>query len=121
MDGVAMTLAGGADETLLFDASGVFQTPTGGTVQYAAFGLSNGATALSITIDYTPANGSDTTQFSSGFLVSSLLQDGAGTGRLSGLEVAEDGLVLGNYTNGEALALGRIIMADFPNAQGLRQ
>jgi flagellar hook protein FlgE len=121
MDDTAMTPAGGADETLLFDGSGVYQTPAGGTVQYAAFGLSNGATPLSITIDYTPANGSATTQFSSGFLVSSLLQDGAGTGRLSGLEVAEDGLVLGNYTNGETLALGRIVMADFPNAQGMRQ
>ena len=42
-------------------------------------------------------------------------------GVVHGTAVAEDGLVLGNYTNGEALALGRIIMADFPNAQGLRQ
>ncbi len=121
LDGAAMTPAVGADETLAFDASGVYQTPAGGTVQYAAFGLSNGATALSLTLDYTPSTGSDTTQFSSGFLVSSLLQDGAGTGRLSGLEVADDGLVQGNYTNGESLALGKIIMADFPNAQGLRQ
>ncbi|MEM7209396.1 MAG: flagellar hook protein FlgE [Pseudomonadota bacterium] len=121
IDGVALVPAAGADETLVFDASGVFQTPAGGSVQYDPSGLANGANALALTIDYTPDDGSDTTQFSSGFVVSSLLQDGAGTGRLSGLEVTEDGLVQGNYTNGESLALGRIILSDFPNPQGLRQ
>lgn len=121
IDGNAITPAAGADETLVFNPSGVFQTPAGGTVQYSPSPLANGASPLSITVDYTPAAGTDSTQFSSGFLVSSLLQDGAGTGRLNGLEVGDNGLVRGNYTNGEARSLGRIIISDFTNAQGLRQ
>ncbi len=67
------------------------------------------------------ANGTDTTQFSSPFSIASLTQNGAGTGRLNGLEVTEDGTVQGNYTNGESRALGKLVIADFPNAEGLRQ
>jgi flagellar hook protein FlgE len=37
------------------------------------------------------------------------------------LEVTEDGTVMANYTNGKSRALGKVVIADFPNAQGLRQ
>ena len=109
-------------EILTFSSSGVFLTPAGGLVDYDPLTLSNGAAPLDITTDFTPGAGTEhSTQFSSGFLLSSLQQDGVGTGRLSGLEIAEDGTVRASYTNGDARALGKVLMADFPNPQGLRQ
>ena len=110
------------NEILTFNSSGVFQTPAGGLVDHAALTLSNGAAPLDITVDFTPGAGTEhTTQFSSGFLLSSLQQNGVSTGRLSGLEVTEDGVVRASYTNGTATALGKVMMADFSNPQGLRQ
>ncbi|HBA35693.1 MAG TPA: flagellar hook protein FlgE [Gammaproteobacteria bacterium] len=108
-------------EDLAFNASGILTTPADGLVHYSPETLTNGANPLSLTLNYLSANGTDTTQFSSPFSIASLTQNGAGTGRLNGLEVTEDGTVQGNYTNGESRALGKLVIADFPNAEGLRQ
>jgi len=51
-------------------------------------------TPLAFTLDFT-----GTTQFGSPFGVNNLTQDGFTSGRLSGLSVANDGTVVGNYTN----------------------
>jgi flagellar hook protein FlgE len=53
--------------------------------------------------------------------VSTLLQDGYTTGRLTGLEITQDGVVQARYTNGQATALGQIALANFPNPQGLQE
>jgi flagellar hook protein FlgE len=49
-----------------------------------------------------------------------LSTDGYATGRLTGLDIAEDGLMRATFSNGTTQPLGQIAMADFPNAQGLR-
>lgn len=59
------------------------------------------------------------TQFGSEFGVSSVDQNGFATGQLSGLEINDTGEVFARYTNGEALILGQVAMAAFPNDQGL--
>jgi flagellar hook protein FlgE len=59
------------------------------------------------------------TQFGSNFGVSSVDQDGFAAGQLSGLEIADTGEIFARYTNGEALIFGQIVMASFPNEQGL--
>jgi flagellar hook protein FlgE len=61
------------------------------------------------------------TQFSAGFEVTSLEQDGLTVGRLTGVEIGPDGLVKATYSNGSAQPLGRIAMARFRNEQGLTQ
>ncbi len=60
------------------------------------------------------------TQFGSLFSVSELTQDGYAAGRLAGFSVASDGTVLARYTNGQVIAKGQVVLANFTNPQGLR-
>lgn len=119
IDSTPMTPSG--SETLNFNPSGILTNPGSGTIAYNPQTLTNGANPLSLTVNLTDPLGTDTTQFSSPFSIASLTQNGAGTGRLNGLEVTEDGIIQANYTNGESRALGKLVIADFPNAEGLRQ
>lgn len=59
-------------------------------------------------------------QFGSVFAVNNVNQNGYTTGRLSGLDVDETGVIFARFTNGEAQILGQIAMADFNNIQGLQ-
>ena len=61
------------------------------------------------------------TQYGSDFAVNGLSQDGFSTGRLTGLDISDTGVVSARYTNGQSSALGKIALANFPNVQGLRQ
>lgn len=103
---------------LNFDAAGNLTSTTPAPIQTAAIPLTNGANDLQITIDL--ANNTPT-QFAANFQVTALSQDGFTTGRLSGLSVSEDGLIVANYTNGQSDALGKVALANFTNPQGLKQ
>jgi flagellar hook protein FlgE len=61
-----------------------------------------------------------TTQFGSDFSVNDVDQDGYTTGRLSGLNINESGIIFARFTNGESNVLGQIVLADFANNQGLQ-
>ncbi|MDQ2077337.1 flagellar hook-basal body complex protein [Marinimicrobium sp. ABcell2] len=63
---------------------------------------------------------SSTTQFGAQFGVESQSQNGYTTGRLSGLDIAEDGIIFARFTNGEAQVLGQVALANFNNVEGLR-
>jgi|TARA_B100000949_G_C14171853_1_gene403666 flagellar hook protein FlgE len=62
-------------------------------------------------------NGS--TQFGSEFSVNEVNQNGYATGRLTGLEVDEEGIIFARFTNGQAQTLGQVAMANFRNPEGL--
>lgn len=62
---------------------------------------------------------SSSTQFGSAFAVDSLTQDGFGVGKLTDLDVSEDGTLFARYTNGQNAVLGQLALANFANAQGL--
>ncbi len=84
---------------------------------YSINTLASGAsTPQVINIDYL-----GTTQNSSAFAVNSIAQDGFTTGRLSGLDISDTGVVRATYTNGQSTPLGKIVMANFANLQGLKQ
>ena len=63
----------------------------------------------------------DPTQFATSFAVSSLEQDGLTVGRLTGVEIGNDGLVKASYSNGTSEPLARVAMVRFRNEQGLAQ
>tara|TARA_R110001583_G_scaffold33943_5_gene114579 strand:+ start:9487 stop:10884 length:1398 start_codon:yes stop_codon:yes gene_type:complete len=63
----------------------------------------------------------DLTQFSSSFEVTALEQDGLTVGRLTGIEIGDDGLVEASYSNGTSEALSRVAIVRFRNEQGLSQ
>jgi flagellar hook protein FlgE len=78
--------------------------------------LPNGAvTPLKMELDYT-----GTTQYGSEFGVTALSQDGYTSGRLTGFNVSEKGIIQGRYSNGQANTLGQIVLANFANPQGLK-
>jgi len=60
-----------------------------------------------------------TTQFGSSFSVNTLTQDGYAAGHLAGLSIGKDGVIQGNYSNGEARNLAQIVLANFTNPNGL--
>lgn len=59
------------------------------------------------------------TQFGSPFAVEDLDQNGYATGRLSGLDVSEEGVIFARFTNGEAQQLGQTVLANFNNVEAL--
>ena len=101
---------------LKFDTSGKLSSPTQGVV-YSPFNPGNGANPLNVTIDY----GKYSTQYTQPFSVLSLQQDGYTSGQLDGLNIDANGTVRANYTNGQTKALGKIILANFANPNGLKQ
>ncbi len=102
---------------LNFNADGSFASSSPALLQNVAVPLTNGASALSVSHDFANNN---TTQFAALFSVSTLDPNGFSTGRLTGVDISEDGLMRATFSNGIATPLGQIAMADFRNVQGLR-
>ena len=100
---------------LTFDTGGKLLSPKSGSQLDTVF-LADGKGALRINIDYSASS-----QFSSPFAVLSQAQDGSPEGDLVGVNIGDDGLVNASYSNGSQKALGKIILANFSNANGLRQ
>jgi flagellar hook protein FlgE len=100
---------------LEFDANGALSVPAGGFVTYPPYDPANGANPIELSIDM-----STTTQFGGDFSVNNLTQDGYATGRLTGIDIDQSGVVLARFTNGVALPLGQVALTRFPNAQGLQ-
>jgi flagellar hook protein FlgE len=64
-------------------------------------------------------NLSETTQYGSEFGVTDQQQNGYTTGRLSGLDVSNEGVLFARYTNGQSQSLGQVSLASFSNTNGL--
>jgi flagellar hook protein FlgE len=109
------TPVGGANQ-LVFSNAGVLQTPANGLVAYDPYTPASGGANLDLIFDF-----SSTSQYGDEFGVNNLQQDGFTTGRLTGVEVSETGVVSARYTNGQATELGKIAMATFTNPNGLQQ
>lgn len=104
---------GGQD--LEFDSSGSLTTPQ--PVTYPdTFTPATGAADIELDYDFT-----DSTLLGDGFSVNDLTQDGFSTGRLSGIEVSDDGVFSARFTNGRSEALGKTALANFDNPQGLSE
>jgi len=61
----------------------------------------------------------DTTQYGASFGVNDQQQNGYTTGRLSGLDVSDEGVIFARYTNGQSKSLGQVALASFNNTDGL--
>ncbi|MDA1042066.1 MAG: flagellar hook-basal body complex protein [Proteobacteria bacterium] len=72
--------------------------------------------SITLNIDY-----SASTQLAQPFSVLSVEQDGFTSGRLDGLEIDSSGTIRANYTNGENNPLGKIVIVNFNNQNGLKQ
>jgi flagellar hook protein FlgE len=61
------------------------------------------------------------TQNSGPFNVGALTVNGFPTGRLTGVDVSEEGLLRATYSNGQAVPIGKIALGDFANTQALNK
>jgi flagellar hook protein FlgE len=114
------TLASG---TLAFNSSGQMTSPTGTVPAINVTGLTDGAANMSLTwnLDDTSGNPTITQQNTASALNTTPTQNGFAGGALTGYSVLSDGIVQGQYSNGETLALGQVAVANFSNPQGLSQ
>lgn len=102
--------------TMTFDSTGKLSTPSTPTT-FSGF-LAPGATSEQvIKLDF----GNSTTQVSSPFSLNSSSQDGSAVGQIEGVTIGEDGTVMASFSNGDSQALGKVVLATFSNAAGLRQ
>jgi len=111
-----------ASGNLTFNSSGVLTAPTGSVSGINIGGLADGAAPLNLTWNLNDASGSPTiTQQNAASATASTNQDGFGVGSLTGYSVLPDGTVQGQFSNNQTLALGKVAVASFANAQGLTQ
>jgi flagellar hook protein FlgE len=106
---------GGAN-ALSYTSAGLLSAPPGGLITLPAYDPANGAAPMNLTVDL-----GDSTQFGGPFGVNSLAQDGYAAGRLASIDINPEGVVFARFTNGRSTELGKVVLANFPNPQGLRQ
>lgn len=108
--------------TLEFNTSGKLVLPDTSAnapninLNWGALDSSLGVTTPSVF----PINYNKTTSYGDSFGSNSLLQDGYATGKLTGVNVSSDGMVQGSYSNGQTRNMGRIVLYDFANPNGLQ-
>jgi flagellar hook protein FlgE len=95
-----------------FNPDGTLAVDPGLTIGFTPAGSI--AAPLSVALDLTGS-----TQFANESALRGLAQDGYGTGELMGLDVDENGVITGTFTNSEQLTLGRVGLAKFSANEGL--
>lgn len=98
--------------TLTFDPNtGKLTSPT--TPQTIEF-QTDAAAPIDLTVDY-----STCTQYGSEFSVTTNAADGYASATQNGVQVDDDGKVYATYSNGERMLQGQVVLATFPNENGL--
>jgi flagellar hook protein FlgE len=97
---------------LTFDKTGRLISPQGLT----RYESQSETFSISLDIDYSAAS-----QLATPFVVNNLEQNGFTSGRLDGLSIDATGLLRANYTNGQNKPLGKLVLANFNNQNGLKQ
>ncbi len=122
VDGTSEANVSSSPVRLTFNSSGALTT----TMPIAGFSVNlagvaadlgtqnNATTPLSFNFNFT-----GTTQFGSSFSTNALSQDGYAAGHLAGLSIGKDGIVQGNYSNGQTRNLAQIVLANFADPNGL--
>lgn len=97
--------------TLTFDSSGKLLSPT--TAPTLEF-TTDGAAPIDMTFDYSAC-----TQYGSDFSVTTNDANGYASAEQNGVQVDSDGKVYATYSNGERMLQGQVVLATFPDENGL--
>ncbi|HEU5437261.1 MAG TPA: flagellar hook protein FlgE [Telluria sp.] len=101
--------------TLVFDAKGTLSATTAPlSANVTIFPPTGAANVLPVTLSYTGS-----TQYGATTSEKKSLQDGYTAGHLQRFSASGDGVILGQYSNGQSQALGQIVLANFANTNGL--
>jgi flagellar hook protein FlgE len=107
------TVTDGKIGTVTFDSSGNL-TGTSSFNITIPNGATTTASTQALTVDL-----SKTTQYGATSGLTNIGQDGFTAGQLTGFSVGTDGVLTGNYSNGQTQALGQVVLANFNNQNGL--
>ncbi|MCI4626379.1 MAG: flagellar hook protein FlgE [Candidatus Magnetoovum sp. WYHC-5] len=100
-------LIAGATETISFDFANSSETPQEILFNYSA-GLTEDGNTLS-----------GTSQYASEFQLLGLNVDGNATGNMVNMQIGQDGVIKGTFTNGQTRVLGQVAVASFTNPSDL--
>jgi flagellar hook protein FlgE len=107
-----------ATGTITFDTQGQLQSTAGIPIRVDRSGTGAGS-PLDLTLNFTSGAGTLTALASDGSGLAAVSQDGSPLGTLSSFGVAQDGTVVGSFTNGLTRTLGQVALATFSNQEGL--
>jgi flagellar hook protein FlgE len=119
--GTAGTLTQVAGGTLTFDNTGALTTVT----QASAFSPLGAVNPQPLTFDFGDPSGAGgtgvagMTQFASSSAATFVSQNGYPAGDFSALQMEQDGIITGVFSNGQHRVLGQIVVADFAAADQL--
>jgi flagellar hook protein FlgE len=118
VDGDAVNLQGGAVfGELKFDSDGKLKIPADGTFDLADYSINPATGASDIQINKMNYFGS--TQINEKFSVNELTQNGLPAGRLTGIDIDDEGVIFARFSNGGSNTLGKIALTRFSNPNGL--
>ncbi|HXY13110.1 MAG TPA: flagellar hook protein FlgE [Terriglobales bacterium] len=107
--------------TLTFDTNGNLINPAANIAGIAINGLADGAANLNLTWDvFGPNNTSLLTQLAGQSTTTTTNQDGYASGTLQSYSIDANGVIQGQFSNGQVQAVGQIALASFANNQGLQ-
>jgi flagellar hook protein FlgE len=130
-------VVGGLTTTQTDGSTTLVQLGTTSQISFNTDGSLNSTTPDPIVMSFDAANGTEfssgasdqvvtlnltgSTQNSGGFSVGGLTVNGFPTGRLTGVDISDDGLIRATYSNGQALPIGKIALGNFANPQALNK
>lgn len=112
--------------TITFNTDGSLASTSPNPATVAISGWTTGAADSTISLNLGTAGKSDgLTQYSSGsdsptVDLTSVTSNGMAYGTLSGVAIGDDGIVTASYSNGQKIAIYKIPVATFTNANGLQ-
>jgi flagellar hook protein FlgE len=108
----------GFPATIQFDSNGVLTSPTTNPALTIS-GWTNGATSPSTTWDIWNGVSSTMTGYAATSATSSSTQNGYGSGSVRSMIVDQNGVLTGNFTNGQTIAMAQVAISSFANIAGL--
>jgi flagellar hook protein FlgE len=115
----ATTVASGS---MSFSSSGALTSPSGNSITGINIsGLADGAATMHLTWNLNVSGSPTITQQDSPSATTTTNQNGYGVGTLTSYSVLPNGVVQGQFSNSQTLALGQVAVASFANNQGLSQ
>jgi len=111
-------------DKIKFDGAGSLASINGqasppGKIFFEPIDTGSGAEPLELTMDL--QGNIPITQFGGAFTVNGIKQNGFTSGRLTGIDIDDTGIVRARFTNGQNRTLGQVTLSNFSNPNGLRQ
>lgn len=108
------------DAVLTFDGLGELVLPADRNINIAAAAIPGMPNPISFELGSATTPGR-LTQYSGSSTVAISDQNGAPAGSLQSFNISQDGVIVGNYSNGRSKAIGQVALAVFTNPEGLER